>query len=120
VTFIQEPVDKYFGTPLSEWIARVPNELDVDAVGLWQIIPTGMDSFGLSDECLEEFTCRCIVALLQKGAVPVRAAPPGVSGWVRETTYQGSHEEIAEQIVCDWKVGKIIPDHNGLWFARIQ
>lgn len=32
-----EPVDRFFGVPMSEWIARLPNELDVDAVGLWQI-----------------------------------------------------------------------------------
>jgi len=112
----QEPVDKYFGVPMSEWIARLPNELDVDAVGLWQIIPVGIDSFGLSSERLEEFIYRCIMVLLQKGAVPVRAVS-GVSKWIPETTYQGSYEEIANRIVNDWKINKLVPDHDGLWFS---
>ncbi|WYX25629.1 hypothetical protein WJ969_07865 [Achromobacter xylosoxidans] len=75
-----EPVNKYFGTPMSEWIARVPNELGVDAVGLWQIIPVGADHFGLSGAELEDFSRRCIVALLEKGAVPVRPAPSPIFG----------------------------------------
>jgi hypothetical protein len=111
-----EPVDKYFGTPMSEWIARVPNELDIDAVGLWQIVPVGIDSFGLSGESLEQFSYRCILALLQRGAVPVESVS-GVSGWVPQTRYRGSHQEIATQIVNDWKSGELVPDHDGLWFA---
>ncbi|PRD41880.1 hypothetical protein C5748_19715 [Phyllobacterium phragmitis] len=110
----QEPVDKYFGTPMSEWIARVPNELEVDAVGLWQIIPVGIDSFGLSGERLDDFARRCIIALLQKGAVPVRF-PSGLPA----TEYQGSHEEIANQIVNEWKAGTLVADHDGLWFALV-
>ena len=34
-----EPTHSFFGTPLSEWISRVPNELPRDAVGLWQVAP---------------------------------------------------------------------------------
>jgi hypothetical protein len=113
----QEPVNKYFGTLMSEWIDRVPNELDVDAVGLYQIIPTGIDDFGLSGEQLEDFSRRCIVALLQRGAIPVRPAS-GTKYWEPETAYQGSHEEIANQIIDDWKAHKLIPDHDGLWFWR--
>lgn len=112
-----EPVDKYFGIPMSEWIARVPNELDIDAVGLWQIIPVGIDSFGLSGWRLEDFGYRCIVALLQQGAIPVKSML-GVSGWVPETKYRGSHEEMAIQIINDWKAGELVPDQDGLWFAR--
>jgi hypothetical protein len=112
----QEPVDKYFGMPMSEWIARLPNELSVDAVGLWQIIPVGIDSFGLSSEGLEDFTRRCIVALLRSGAIPVRAVS-GVPGWVPEVIYHGCHEEVANQIVNDWRIRKFIADHDGLWFS---
>ena len=115
----QEPVDKYFGTPMSEWVARVPNELEVDAVGLWQIIPVGIDYFGLSDNALEDFSRRCITALLQRGAVPVRPAP-APKYWEPETAYRGTHEEIANQIINEWKAGKLIPDHDGLWFWRFD
>lgn len=67
-----EPVDKYFGIPLSEWIKRTPNELEVDAVGFWQIVPVGRDSFGLEGGELNDFVRRSIIALLEKGAAPVR------------------------------------------------
>ncbi|MGE8453751.1 MAG: hypothetical protein ACN6OP_24715 [Pseudomonadales bacterium] len=112
----QEPIDKHFGVSMSEWITRLPNELDVDAVGLWQIIPVGIDSFGLSGDGLDEFTRRCIMALLQRGAVPARAVS-GVAGWVPDVAYRGSHEEIANQIVNEWKVHDLVPDHDGLWFS---
>lgn len=112
----QEPRDKYFGVSMNVWIARLPNELDVDAVGLWQIIPVGSDSFGLSGQRLDEFTCRCIMALLQRGAVPVRAVS-GVVGWVPDIAYRGSHEGIAKQIIHEWKIHKLVPDHDGLWFS---
>ncbi|MEA1844590.1 hypothetical protein [Agrobacterium tumefaciens] len=115
---IQEPVEKYFGTPISEWIARVANELEVDAVGLWQIIPVGIDSFGLSDEQLEDFGYLCVVALLKRGAVPVKSSSE-LPGWVPEMKYHGSHEEMAMQIISDWKAGKLVPDHDGLWFALL-
>lgn len=69
-----EPGDKYFGIPMGEWIRRVPDELEVDGVGLWQIIPVGRDSFGLSGEPLVEFTQRCILAFLSRGARPGRHA----------------------------------------------
>lgn len=110
----EEPVDKYFGTPMREWIARVPNELEVDAVGLWQIIPVGIDSFGLSGGHLDDFARRCILALLRRGAVPVR-----VPSDVPATEYQGSHEEIADLIINDWKAGTLVADDDGLWFALV-
>jgi hypothetical protein len=116
---MQEPADKYFGMPMSEWIERIPNELDVDAVGLWQIIPVGADSFGLSGEGLDDFGYRCIVALLRRGAVPVKSEPYTV-GWMRATEYSGSDEEIAMQIINDWRAGKLIPDHDGLWFSLLR
>lgn len=111
----QEPINKYFGTPMSDWIARIPNELEVDAVGLWQIIPVGIDSFGLSGEALEDFSRQCIVALLQSGAIPVVPAS-APTYWEPELEYRGSHEEIANQIVNAWKAHKLVPDYDGLWF----
>jgi hypothetical protein len=67
----EELRDKRFGTPMSEYIVRVANELPVDAVGLWQIVPGGRRGFGLEDEALTDFVRRCIAELLSRGAVPV-------------------------------------------------
>ncbi len=41
-----EPKHGRFGTPMGEWINLV-GELDIDAVGLWQIVPAGREGFGL-------------------------------------------------------------------------
>jgi hypothetical protein len=109
-----EPVDKYFGIPMSEWIKRVPNELEVDGVGLWQIIPVGRDSFGLSGEPLVEFTQRCILALLSRGARPGRHAADG--GWLPVHGRENNAEVIAELIIADWLESGRDPDENGLWF----
>ena len=44
-----EPLrDRFFGQTLDEWIEKVPGELPVDAVGLWQIVGFARDGFGLS------------------------------------------------------------------------
>lgn len=61
-------VDKYFGIPLSEWIERTPNELEMDAVGLWQIVPVGRESFGLEGEALKDFVRRSVIAPRISGA----------------------------------------------------
>jgi hypothetical protein len=42
-----ERVD-YDGTPMSEYIASIPEELPRDAVGLWQIVPAGRNGFRLT------------------------------------------------------------------------
>jgi hypothetical protein len=45
-----EPKDRFSGRPLSQWLAEIPNELEIDAVGLWQIIPRLRRDFGLERE----------------------------------------------------------------------
>lgn len=37
--------------------------------------------------------------------------------WERDPSYRGSHEDIARQIVDEWKINKLVPDHDGLWFC---
>jgi hypothetical protein len=111
-----EPVDKYFGIPLSEWIDRLPNELDVDAVGLWQIIPTGKDSFSLFGNNLDLFAKKCILGLINRGAVPVRPVSAQHGYWEKQLQYGDNPEEIADNIISEWKATKRDPDQNGIWF----
>ncbi|MDR3672192.1 MAG: hypothetical protein P4L36_15190 [Holophaga sp.] len=112
-----EPVDKYSGTPMSEWIARVPNELEVDAVGLWQIIPTGRDSFNLSGAALEDFIRRSIIALIERGAVPVRPAESEHEFWKKQDRYGILATEIADRVIKEWEESGRDPDQDGLWFS---
>jgi len=114
-----EPVDKYFGIPLSEWIERTPNELEIDAVGFWQIVPIGRDSFGLEDDKLNDFVKRSIIALLEKGAVPVRPSTNEGEAWRVQRQYGSKHDEVAANIITEWLDSGLDPDHDGLWFALI-
>lgn len=116
----EEPVDKFFGVPLSEWIKKVPNELSRDAVGLWQIIPAGRESFGLSGDDLKDMTKRCINALLERGAVPARASAQKGVFWEHDTHYGSEPQQIAENIIREWEQSGVDPDHDGLWFALID
>lgn len=116
----KEPRNRYFGTSLTEWINKVPNELEVDAVGLWQIVGSGQDGFELQGQELADFVRRCVVALLEKGAVPVRASENPDEFWIRQMQYNGDTQEIARRIVDEWIVSGIDPDHDGIWFSRLE
>ncbi|MDX8503809.1 hypothetical protein [Mesorhizobium captivum] len=99
----------------AEWIALVPNELAIDAVGLWQVIPVGRHEFELVDEDLEEFTKQALNSLLTKGAIPVTGQD---QRWVAEQQYGTKPEEIIENVVKKWlSKGMRDPDVGDVWFA---
>lgn len=80
-----EPAHRYFGTPLSNWIAAVPNELEIDAVDLWQIIPALRLSFSLEGEALERAVRQALAALLVRGARPVVGVSARDGSWKKPT-----------------------------------
>ena len=118
---IDEPRDRHYGTPMSEWIALVPGELPLDAVGLFQIVPDGRDGFGLKDAALTDFVRRCIHALLDAGAIPVRGGKGTDYDWLPQRQYGVTKDEITESIIREWLA---MPDDplvlcgEGVWFAR--
>ena len=67
----EEPRHRHYGVPMSKCIVQVANELAVDAVGMWQIVPGGRRGFGLKGEALTDYVRRCIAELLSHAAVPV-------------------------------------------------
>ena len=73
--------DKYYGRTLDEYFSTLPGELPIDAVGLWQVVPSGRDGFGLSGSELDAFVRRGVLALLAAGAVPVRHVPGSDYEW---------------------------------------
>lgn len=119
----QEPRHKDYGTPLSEWIARIPNELPYDAVGIFQIVPAGRDGFGLARDDLVDFVRRAIMALLDAGAVPVRGGEDTGYDWIAQRQYGQSKHEITEAVIAEWLA---MPDDpfvlcgEGVWFALPQ
>ena len=113
-----EPRDRYFGNTVSERVAMYPEELPVDAVGLWQIIPFGRDSFGFEGDELTDFARRCITALLERGARPVRGGGNTAYDWILQPQYGSTTEEIVEAVIAEWLAsGGGDPDPGDLWFA---
>lgn len=108
------PTHDVVGIGIDEWIDRVPNELLVDAVGLWQIVPVFQKNFGLSGERLEHYVRLSIAELLKRGALPVE---PTRAGWeVREDLALPPGETV-EKVVRYWKSLNREPGVDDIWFS---
>ncbi len=106
-----EPKHKIYGTGLSEWIEKIPNELERDAVGVWQILPTFTEAFGLEGPNLAESFTRAVTGLMDRGAVPV----DGVS-WRELTIYGTEPADVAANILKEWEGRPDTPGLDGVWF----
>ena len=115
----EEPRDKRFGIPMSEYIVQVANELPIDAVGMWQIVPGGRYDFDLGGDALTHFVRRCVAELLSRGAVPVIGGGQSEHEWIVQRQYGSRPEEIVENVLREWLAnGAQDEDPDGLWFAR--
>jgi len=113
-----EPRDKRYGTPLSEWIMEIPAELPVDAVGLWQFIPAAREDFDFDEDQLIDCVRRVLHALIDAGAKPVRSGKGTGHFWIEQTQYGTEPGEIVEKILNEWAGwGFGEPMAGGLWFA---
>src|SRR5690242_16822576 len=98
----EEPRHKYYGDTLSDYIVQVANELPIDAVGMWQIVPGGRNGFGLEGEALTDYVRRCIAELLSRGAVPVMGGGDTGYYWIAQPQYGSKPDEIIENVVREW------------------
>ena len=114
-----EPVHRIYKIPMSDWISMMANELEIDAVGLWQIIPCGREDFSLDESDLVDFVQRCIISLLERGAKPVLGGgKKGDYPWIVQYHYGETNEEIAENIINEWSGWSFAdPSLGGIWFA---
>lgn len=118
---IENARHKDTGAPIGEEIAKIPNELSHDAVGLWHIEPTGRVSFGLKDDALVEFVRLTLRGLLDAGAVPVKGAPGSGYEWIRQRQYGTSRDEIVEAVIKEWlslPQDSMVLAGEAAWFAR--
>jgi hypothetical protein len=108
--------DKFYGQTVEEWIEKLPGELPIDAVGLWQVASFAREGFGLSGEELITVVRQGIAGLLAKGAVPVVGAMDDIHVWVR-VNYGDTAGEISEAIITEWRNSGREPDVGDVWFA---
>jgi hypothetical protein len=114
----KEPRHKRYGHTMSEQIALFPGELPIDAVGLWQITPSGREDFGLEGAELVDFVRRSLYALIEAGAKPVIGGGGTDYYWIVQPQYGNSNSEIVENVIAEWLAsGGGDPDPGGLWFA---
>jgi hypothetical protein len=107
---------------MSDYIVQVANELPIDAVGMWQIVPGGHNGFDLEGDALTDYVRRCVVELLSRGAVPVfGGGPDGPHDWIVQRQYGSRPEEIVENVIREWLAnGAQDEDPGGLWFALAE
>jgi hypothetical protein len=108
--------DRFYGCTIDEYVEKVPNELPVDAVGLWQIVSFGRQGFGLSGDELTDFVRRCLSGIFARGAKPVQGALDGIHVWTL-VPYGDRPAETIQAIVEEWKASGHDPDPGGIWFA---
>jgi hypothetical protein len=98
-----EPREKRSGETMSDYIVQVANELPIDAVGMWQIVPGGRRGFDLEGDALTDYVRRCIAGLLSRGAVPViGGGPDGPHDWIVRRQYGSRLEVIVENVISEW------------------
>ncbi|WP_114945730.1 hypothetical protein [Microvirga calopogonii] len=113
-----EPREKRSGKPLTEYVKLIAEELPIDAVGIWQIVPAGRFGFGFEGEALTDFVRRCIAELLSRGAVPVVGGGQSEHEWIVQRQYGSTPAEIIDNVVREWLAnGAKDEDPGGLWFA---
>ena len=114
----EEPRERHYGTPMSQWMEEVANELPDDAVGIWQIVPDGTRGFGFEGEALTEYVRRQIAVLLARGAVPVIGGGGTDHYWIVQRQYGSRPDEILDNVVREWLArGGTEEDPEWLWFA---
>jgi hypothetical protein len=108
--------DKYDGKTVDEYLDGMTDELSIDAVGLWQIVPAGRLSFGLSGDALIAFVRKGIAIFLSKGAKPVVGATDYEHNWAL-ADYGDKPEAICDAIIAQWLNSGRDPDGEDVWFA---
>ena len=104
---------------MKDAIIRYIKELDIDAVGLWQIVPDQKE-FNLSDDDFKNYFYDVILSLMKNGAIPVKS--PYISNWDEITIYGNEPNDIANNIIAMWVKNKqdksIFSPQEGIWFKR--
>ncbi len=115
---MNDPIHLRDGTPLDDYIASIPNELQVDAVGLWQVFNTLRRGYGLQESELLVYVRKSIETLFAAGAVPVVGSTKD-RAWHPADGF-GQQAEIVEAVLLYLRTLGRDPDVGDLWFSLPQ
>jgi hypothetical protein len=92
-------------------------DADVDAVGMWQIVPEGRDRYGLEGDDLAKFIRLSLLYMFARGAKPV-VMRSDADHWVLKD-YGDTPEAMVHAIIAEWlAAGAPTPKpYDSLWFA---
>jgi hypothetical protein len=110
------------GITFEKYAGMVANEVSLDAVPFWHIVPVGRQSYGLTGDDLICFVRCCLLAMFRRGAKPCVAGPAGREGiypWNLKDTYGATPETMADAVIAEWLASGVDPKPNShsLWFA---
>jgi hypothetical protein len=114
---IETKKHKYFDCTVADWLPMNVAELEFDGVSLSKIIANGRDGFGLAGEDLETVVGMCIGVLIDGGAQPVIGGGNTDYFWLLQPQYGTASDEIAHNVIAEWRASGRDPDLGGLWFA---
>ena len=95
----------------SEWFQLSVEESRSDPIGLWEIVKTGRQGFGLEGQALERFVYDYVLAMLKGGSNPIVGDRSCASGWQPVFHYGTDAETTAAQsdaLYCAGKIAQVI------------
>lgn len=113
------PRHLHFGTLATDWVAAIPNELPIDAVGLWQVFAALKRGFGLEEPELTVWVRRSVEALLSAGALPVVGSAVD-KNWHRAKGFGRERDTDVEAVLAYLRDLGREPHVGDLWFALPQ
>ncbi len=108
--------NKFYGTPLGEWIECVPHELEIDAVSL-ELISGLRIGFDLHGDELEQAVREVLEGLVACGARPIQGCSDDGGYWTRVTRFGDEPSKIVEGVIREWHASGRDPEIGDIWFA---
>ncbi|GGD93273.1 hypothetical protein GCM10011390_10060 [Aureimonas endophytica] len=95
-------VENFHDWTASEWIRRIPLDIEDDRVSLWDLLGIA-GGLGLDTATRVEFISHCLRSLLDAGAVPVEPTMWAWPPFRRTDRFGTKRDEIVENVIADWQ-----------------
>ncbi len=108
---------KFDGMALGDWIAYTPDELDVDAIALEQVVRGLRIGFDLHGDDLDKAVHELLTGIMARGARPIQGCSDDGGYWIRVTRFGDDPAAIVDGVMREWHEAGVDPDIGNVWFA---